>query len=998
LLTTGPRQPSRALFWTAAALVFVAGAARFVGAGFLPATRALAGDFAASFPTEYFARLRPDFPASNVWPGWNYGPMFHFLTLPLLALPRYWMVPLTWALVNLAAISGSFIMVCRLSRAGTLLSPPVVLLAGLWLFFQPLANCFAQGNIEILEMMMILAALALLLRGREYSAGVLLGIATMTKLLPIGFLGWLAIRQRWRPVIAGLAVIALSTGIAAVTLDWSRNISLQRSDLVTDSPVAGVHELSITTFFAHRNSMLDYEKSTVRWFPSARARASVRAGTFASALFAAAFGLVLVLRRRAPVSPFEIGILFIAMFMIPPWNHDYYYVFALVPLSVVVLDAIAMRKWGVIVAVGVAYALMSPPIPYGLIDRTHLFPVAFAYVANYYDLPVLGALLLWLVVAQQMFAADDRDAGVVPRWHPGYFAAGIVAIVLMVMFMAPSRGRAATGPLTAGDTPAFMPPVSLEGDPALTLSPDGEHVAYAAVSGGTTALCIRRVADASTQCLDNSDGAAAPFFSPDGRSVGFFARNTLRVASVGAGAARSLARAVDAESGSWGTDDDILFTSPAGIFRVAASGGTPVRVVPPLPDGTQYRWPVALASGDAILVTTLYPGSSSGAGRIVVWSPKRDRPVSLVEGTQPYFDRRSGSLVFAIDGRVMAGRFDSARLEFSSTPVPIASDVMVAARGGAQFAVSAAGALVYLPGGGAAVPRSLAWVNRDGVSMPVGADPRAFVWPRLSSDGTRIAVTVEDAVSDVWVYGVRDLVPRRATFETTRNETPAWRPGPGEDALTYVQPADENSSVLLAPVNRPQRAVSLWTALGRLHLGGWSADGRWLAGSQGGDLWILRGSEEPRESETTANRTSDVTIIRAQGDDSQPAISPDGRWLAYTSTRSGRDEVLVRPLAAIGDATQVSVGGGGEPVWAPHGGELFFRLGTAMMSVAVQTGATFRAGQPRELFRGAFLTSADAADYDVARDGQRFLMVAAAVPSPQKVRFVRGWPAQLSND
>ena len=422
-------------------LLLATGAARFAQAALLPATMSFdllghrmfdGSDFGAAFPTAYFARLRPDFPTFNVWHGgWYYGPMLHFLTLPLFLAPRWWMVPGLWALTNLTALTASFVLACRLSGAVRQVSwAALATLAGLWLWFKPLHLSFVAGDIEIAEMAMILAAVVALPRSRGRLPGVLLGAATMIKLLPVGFLGWLAVRRQWRAVNAGVATIAIIAAVTAVTLGW-RNSAVfgpkdpwaggaspvrlegnQRSPVAVmwggSTPQVGPDAQSVTSIFVHFSGLLDYDNIEPylgqRWFPTSRLITALVAGELASALLATAYGLVLLLRRRRPISPFEVSGLFMAMFLLLPFNHQYYYTFALVPLSVLFLSSVAGRQWGVLTFTMIAYCMISPPFRFSWIDRTSWFQVTFFYIHSYSCMMVFGGLIFWATATYQMLS------------------------------------------------------------------------------------------------------------------------------------------------------------------------------------------------------------------------------------------------------------------------------------------------------------------------------------------------------------------------------------------------------------------------------------------------------------------------------------------------------------------------------------------------------------------------------------------------------------------
>jgi hypothetical protein len=465
----------------AGALALVAaGAVRFTFSAVMPATRALTGDFATAFPNPYFAHLRPDFSTVQVLPGWTYGPMMHIVTLPLFLVPAWRMVPAVWAAVNLAAVIASFVCVLRLSEDAESASwTTVAVAAGLWLLFQPLVTCFVMGNIEIVEMAMLLAGLAALHRGREIRSGLWLGVATMIKFLPIGFVGWLVLRRQWRAAASAGAVIAVIALAAAVTVGWASNVTFR---LATEPPpLSGLHELSVTSLFLHRAGVLDSEAGAVRWFPPARFDVAKRAGQLASGLIAAGFAAVVFARRRQPATSLELSVMFMAMFMLLPWNHDHYYIFSLLPITVLLFRAVRRRDRGLLVLTIASYVLMSPPLPFSWIDRARWFGIPFAYVLNYQGVPIAGALLLWAAATRELFSRPEATADA-PRPAGGGLRrlAAASALLVVPMFCGVAYFDAAAPARDAGVYVETDGGVKANGMYAMTLLPPGPGNAIAA--------------------------------------------------------------------------------------------------------------------------------------------------------------------------------------------------------------------------------------------------------------------------------------------------------------------------------------------------------------------------------------------------------------------------------------------------------------------------------------------------------------------------------------
>jgi hypothetical protein len=401
--------------------VLAVAAARFVIAGVLPALDGFRGDFGATFPSEYFARLRPEWPAPTVWgapgPGdprfhglWFYGPMMHFITLPLFAVPEHAALPAVWAGVNVAALVATFILTLRLLGGPLPRVRTLTVLAALWMGFQPLVNCLAQGNIEIVELALLTGGLAAVTGRRQAAGGLLVGVATMIKYLPIGFVVWLGLRSQRRAALAAVLAMAAVALVTQATLGWENNTTVRRVPTRIDEPQAGFHELSITSAFLHRAGSVDSAPSVV-WRSPDRRRQALIAGLTTSGLIGLAYAALVWRRRRAPVGAPQVGVLMVLMVLLPPWNHDYYYVFLVVPLTVAVVTALRRARYRrtSIACALMAVVLMSPPVPYGMVDRLGWFDLPFAYLWNFSNAPVVGALLLLGVCTMQWLTADPVD-------------------------------------------------------------------------------------------------------------------------------------------------------------------------------------------------------------------------------------------------------------------------------------------------------------------------------------------------------------------------------------------------------------------------------------------------------------------------------------------------------------------------------------------------------------------------------------------------------------
>lgn len=970
-------------------------ASRFLWSGLFPATRSLAGDFAAVFPTSYFAQLRPDFPTEAVWSGWFYGPMLHFLTLPLLLVPRWSMVPVVWALVNCAALAVSFMLVRRLPSMRPASSTSTAVLAALWLLYQPLVNCLSQGNIEIVEMAMILGGLVALSRGWGRLSGVVIGVAAMTKFLPFGFLAWFLLKRRWRAFGYGIATVAVIVAIASVTLGWKDAISLENIEWSMGSPLAGHQELSVTSLFMHRTGVLLLDASdptsnpVAAWFPPERAATAFRVGLGVSFLIGVGLAAALFVRRRAPTSPFEVALLFMTMFMILPWNHDYYYIFAIVPISILFLDSVARRDRVLLCATVIGYLLISPPVPFSWIDRMGWLRGDFGYVYNYLSLPILGALTVWVASAQRLFTAgrDDHDILAVRRSQGarrmvlGF--AGLVLAVAAVAYVArlapPTR---MPSPNVALD---LEPALDLSGPPALALSPSGAHVAYVALRDQVRSLCIRAVASRVTTCIPETADATAPFFSPDSRWVAFFAGTHLRKVPVNSPAVQRIAELEGGgHIGHWAQDGTILVATPTeGILRVSttpgrAYGRTEVLVPPLLGDGP-YSWPTMLPSNDAILFSVAQPSGGLGAERIFAFSTRTGRRRSVVRGSQPHFNQETGHLTYTSAGRILTVRFDPEKLNIIGPAFPVVANVLVTPGAGPFVAYGGSSAIAFISGTvHPVVRREFVWVDRKGAVTPLSVMPDTFQTPRASPDGRKVAVAIRGVVTDVWTYDVATWARSRVTFTAVTNDSPVWTPG-GEIAfsvpLGVTARSGPRAAVFLTPPGGTELGASrLWEGRGPVSLGSWSSgDGR-IIGTVDGDLWMFDPVSGGPPSRSGGAGGAQTLVVQTAPLEMTPVFSPDGRYFAYASNESGRFEVYVRARLGSADRIRISTDGGTEPVWSATGRELFYRHDDAVLAVPVDTRAAFSAGTTRLLFRGAYFAQDGQTNYDVGPDG-RFLML-----------------------
>jgi len=514
----------------------------------------------------------------------------------------------------------------------------------------------------------------------------------------------------------------------------------------------------------------------------------------------------------------------------------------------------------------------------------------------------------------------------------------------------------------------------IRAEQGLAMSPDGKHLALVAEKDGTIQLWIRSMDSVSARPLEGTENAENPFWSPDGRHLGFFADGKLKRIPVVGGAARGLAEALESRGGAWGPDDRIIY-SPSyrdGLWGIPASGGEPKRTteLDQQRGEKSHRWPVFLPDGRHLLflAQTDEGGSSSDRSSIeaLALADGRRTRVLDVNSSMAYAPR--GGLLFWRGGSLFSQPFDARRLVVEGEPVQVVEDVDYTQNERAVFSVSQEGTLVFHKGAGLRQLASLEWYNRSGELQSEAAPLGSYRHVSLAPDGRRVAYT-EGLV--VWV---RDLVrgtASRVTHDDEDHLNPVWSPDGKWVAFTTNRTAGSEIRKKLASGLGDEELIVTLDQVATVRA--WSADGRFLAFEAIGpgtewDCWLYSFEEDTVRP-----------VVKTRYTDRGLAFSPDGRWLAYLSTESGRAEVYVVPVDDQSRKWQVSTEGGRYPIWSPSGGEIFFAdLENRLIAVPVLGATELEIGTPRMLFRmpeqptpfGAF----DFAGFAVAPDGQRFLV------------------------
>ena len=496
-------------------------------------------------------------------------------------------------------------------------------------------------------------------------------------------------------------------------------------------------------------------------------------------------------------------------------------------------------------------------------------------------------------------------------------------------------------------------------------SPDGRHIVYATTDG----LSLRSLDQVAPVLVAGTDGSARePFFSADGQWIGFYAGGQLRKVATSGGAPVTLGEANNPWGVSWGTDDMILYGQGSdGIWRVPGTSGTP-EVVITMEDGESAHGPQMLPGGEWVLFTLRPQGVGLwDAAQIVMQSLVTGERVVLIEGGRDARYVETGHLVYALNGVVFAVAFDRDARQVLGGPVPLVEGVRDAPTitGAVQFSVARNGSLVYVPGSaGSGNVVSLVWVGRDGDEERIPAPPRAYDRPRVSPDGTRVAVDIADGDNtDVWIWDLARETLTQLTFDEGVDDFPLWTP---DSARVVFRSRREGGGLFWKAADGTGQVERLKEGLARPYA--WAADGR-LIFQQAQDIGVLT-----MEGERTVEMLLDAEFTEVD-----PALSPDGRWLAYLSMETGTPLIYVQPFPNIDDGQwNVSLSVGVDPVWSPDGRELFYRGRTDLMVAQIETEPTFSSRTPEPLFSlsgyGIGGGAATGRRFDVAPDGDRFIV------------------------
>jgi Tol biopolymer transport system component len=583
---------------------------------------------------------------------------------------------------------------------------------------------------------------------------------------------------------------------------------------------------------------------------------------------------------------------------------------------------------------------------------------------------------------------NRRERGIGPLWIIGTATVGLAALVTAAI---PALRHLRETPPPPPPSLHLVLPDEAIGAAAdypfgLAVAPDGRRVAFPAASDGRVTLWLRDLTTGEARALPTIDGAAMPFWSTDGAKLAYFAGGRLHVFDVAGEADSELADAPTPRGGTWLPSGDMLL-APAidgGLVRYRTSAQTlePFTELDTASGELSHGMPTVSPDGQYVI----FHVRATTAARGGVWWAPIDRPADRrrLVGSDAHGIVSAGHLLFANDTALMAQRIDLDGGALLGRPMMLATPVGRGPLGQLFVAVAEQGPLFYAPP--MSTLRTLAWLDRSGMAIGEVGAPATSWDVRVAPTGDRVAVTQVDTqlgTLDVWAYDGSRPLPIRISAAIETDDQAVW--SPDASRLAWVR-GRRSIIVRGAQAVLPEETIRRFD--GPVRLWDWSADARWLIvgltdPATRDDLWILsaRGDEDPRP------------LIRSPFSEHDAAVSPDGRWIAFASDESGRDDIYVDTFPLPGHRSRLTLGGGSTPRWRRDGREIYFRRGREIHTITVAPEAqSLAAIATTKLFDA----TGEVRSYDVTSDGTRFLVNLPAAATAPPVQVIVNWQTVLA--
>jgi serine/threonine protein kinase len=618
----------------------------------------------------------------------------------------------------------------------------------------------------------------------------------------------------------------------------------------------------------------------------------------------------------------------------------------------------------------------------------------------------LKSELVWISEngSSALIPTSPRAAHIAPErmWMA---IAMLLALALMVLgylhFRSPAVGKEvvrASIEATPGTRFAFTS--DLSGPPAL--SPDGRSLAYCALDeGGTRRLWLRRLDSETAQPLAGTENASYPFWSPDSRSLAFFADLKLKRITISGGLPIAICDVGTARGGSWGSDDTIVLTTSyrTALSRVSASGGVPSPLTKlDTSKHTSHRWPQIMPDGRHFIYLAINHDPLKAENDAIYWASLDGRENRLLVRSIANAAYASGFLIYWLNNQLVAHAFDPAKGMLRGDAVSISGGVEYdRSTFRASFTLSDSGVLAYHPGTGTAGTR-MTWVDLAGKQLGPFGESDLYIDLRISPDGSRLAVARGEP-ADIWIYDLKRGVGTRFTFDTSNTELgPVWSPDGRQIAFTTTR--DRKTEIHVKDANGAGQDRRLLENPQSQSVDDWSPDGRFILYDQGEiaerqSIWAVPVSGDRKPFPVVQD------VFQAQNG----RFSPDGRFIAYHAVGERTFEVYVTRFVPPVTASQHDAGVGKWqvansavlPIWRSDGRELFFLgLDNHIFTVPIEARSdNFEIGAARPLFAANF--PATGTPFDVSRDGKKFIIYAGQETGSEPIRLVLNWDAHLKH-
>jgi len=542
------------------------------------------------------------------------------------------------------------------------------------------------------------------------------------------------------------------------------------------------------------------------------------------------------------------------------------------------------------------------------------------------------------------------------------------------------------------------------GRQVVSVSADGTKIVY----GANKQLYLKNSNELIAKPIQGTDeDPGNPFFSPDGQWIAYFADKQLKKIGIGGGAPMKVCNAASSFGATWGLDGTILFGASEGIMSVPSNGGTPKMLVETR-KGEQIHGPSVLPGGEWLLITVTNALGFTrwDEAQIVAVSLKTGERRLLVSGGSDARYVPTGHLVYALGDDLLAVAFDPGSLGKTGETVPIIEGTRrvqfpAVGSGSANYGFSESGILVYVDGSAAKLKRALVWVDRNGKEESLKAPPDAYAHPKISPDKTRVALSIGSSGSaDIWIWNLVRGGMTKLTLDEAGGTFPLWTPD--SKRIVFSSNREEAAGIYWRAANGTGEVELL--SKGRvvaMYPASWSDNGKTLIF----DHFIGADASQGGVEIAALSMEGDRKLKRLIGGGSYFAahaqVSPNGQWMAYTSTDPGQFEIYVCQFPDTNKTRlPISTGGGQEPRWSLDGRELFYRSGDAMMVATIEEKPTFNASVPKTLFRGNYYSDVGH-NWDLHPDGKKFLMIkeslaeATEATSRDKINIVVNWFEEL---